>query len=70
MLLWLHQLSNARFVEYFTDDQVLNFRRLINRQLDFKNGDLILHQSPGIGFTFDEAEVKKYSNGQSWVKIQ
>jgi L-alanine-DL-glutamate epimerase-like enolase superfamily enzyme len=75
---WFHDLhaplvastSNARFVEYFTDDQVLNFRRLIDRQLDFKNGDLILHQSPGIGFKFDEVEVKKYSNGQPWVKIQ
>jgi L-alanine-DL-glutamate epimerase-like enolase superfamily enzyme len=75
---WFHDLhaplvaatQNARFVEYFTDDQVLNFRRLINRQLDFKNGDLMLHQSPGLGFSFDEAEVKKYSNGQTWVKIQ
>jgi L-alanine-DL-glutamate epimerase-like enolase superfamily enzyme len=75
---WFHDLHaplvaatpNARFVEYFTDDQVLNFRRLINRQLDFKNGDLILHQSPGLGFQFDEAEIKKYSNGQTWRKIK
>ncbi len=75
---WFHDLHaplvaatpNARFVEYFTDDQVLNFRRLINRQLDFKNGDLMLHQSPGLGFNFDEAEIKKYSNGQTWRKIK
>ena len=54
---WFHDLHaplvaatpNARFVEFFSDDQVLNFRRLINRQLTFKNGDLILHQSPGLG---------------------
>jgi L-alanine-DL-glutamate epimerase-like enolase superfamily enzyme len=75
---WFHDLHaplvaatpNARFVEYFTDDQVLNFRRLINRQLDFKNGDLMLHQSPGLGFNFDEAEIKKYSNGQTWRQIK
>jgi L-alanine-DL-glutamate epimerase-like enolase superfamily enzyme len=75
---WFHDLHaplvaatpNARFVEYFTDDQVLNFRRLINRQLDFKNGDLMLHQSPGLGFHFDEAEIKKYSNGQTWRTIK
>jgi L-alanine-DL-glutamate epimerase-like enolase superfamily enzyme len=75
---WFHDLHaplvaatpNARFVEYFTDDQVLNFRRLINRQLDFNNGDLMLHQTPGLGFHFDEAAVQKYSNGQSWVKIK
>lgn len=75
---WFHDLHaplvaatpNARFVEYFTDDQVLNFRRLINIQLDFKNGDLMLHQTPGLGFQFDEAAIKKYSNGQSWVKIK
>ena len=75
---WFHDLHaplvaatpNARFVEYFTDDQVLNFRRLINRQLDFNNGDLMLHRTPGLGFQFDEAAVQKYSNGQSWVKIK
>ncbi|SMC30621.1 mandelate racemase/muconate lactonizing enzyme family protein [Polynucleobacter kasalickyi] len=75
---WFHDLHaplvaatpNARFVEYFTDDQVLNFRRLISRQLDFNNGDLMLHQTPGLGFHFDEVAIKKYSNGQSWVKIK
>lgn len=75
---WFHDLHaplvaatpNARFVEYFTDDQVLNFRRLVDRQLDFKNGDLILHQTPGLGFSFDENAVQKYCNNQPWVKIQ
>jgi L-alanine-DL-glutamate epimerase-like enolase superfamily enzyme len=75
---WFHDLHaplvaatpNARFVEFFTDDQVLNFRRLINKQLEFANGDLILHTEPGLGFQFDEAAVQKYSQGsQVWTKI-
>jgi len=53
------------------DDQVLNFRRLINKQLKFKDGDLILHTTPGLGFGFDEAAVKKYAIGKStWYQNQ
>ena len=74
---WMHDLHaplvaatpNARFVEFFLDDQVLNFRRLINKQLTFKNGDLILHKTPGLGFEFDEAAVKKYAGQAAWSKI-
>ena len=74
---WMHDLHaplvaatpNARFVEFFLDDQVLNFRRLINKQLSFKNGDLILHKTPGLGFEFDEAAVKKYAGKAAWSKI-
>ena len=74
---WMHDLHaplvaatpNARFVEFFLDDQVLNFRRLINKQLTFKNGDLILHQTPGLGFEFDEAAIKKYAGKTPWTKI-
>jgi L-alanine-DL-glutamate epimerase-like enolase superfamily enzyme len=75
---WFHDLHaplvaatpNARFVEFFVDDQVLNFRRLVDRQLEFKGGDLILHQTPGLGFSFDEAAVRKYS-GQAlpWTEV-
>jgi len=75
---WFHDLHaplvaatpNARFVEFFTDDQVLNFRRLIDKQLSFDKGDLILHQEPGLGFNFDEAAVQKYGTGsQTWTQI-
>ncbi|HLU01151.1 MAG TPA: mandelate racemase/muconate lactonizing enzyme family protein [Advenella sp.] len=59
---WFHDLHaplvastpNARYVEYFWDDQVLNFRRLADRQLAHKDGHVILHQEPGLGFEFDE----------------
>ena len=74
---WFHDLHaplvaatpNARFVEFFLDDQVLNFRRLINKQLAFKNGDLILHQTPGLGFEFDETAIQKYAGKAAWTKI-
>jgi L-alanine-DL-glutamate epimerase-like enolase superfamily enzyme len=66
---WFHDLHahlvaatpNARFVEFFPDDQVLNFRRLINRQLETVRGDLILPTGPGLGFEFDEDAVTKYA---------
>jgi L-alanine-DL-glutamate epimerase-like enolase superfamily enzyme len=66
---WFHDVHaplvaatpNARYVEFFPDDQVLNFRRLIDRQLPHKNGEIILHQTPGLGFSFNEKSVKKYA---------
>ncbi|MBN3802841.1 mandelate racemase/muconate lactonizing enzyme family protein [Paraburkholderia sp. Ac-20336] len=65
---WFHDVHaplvaatpNARYVEFFWDDQVLNFRRLIDRQLEHKEGRVVLHQTPGLGFGFDEKEVAKY----------
>lgn len=65
---WFHDVHaplvaatpNARYVEFFWDDQVLNFRRLVDRQLDHKEGRVVLHQTPGLGFGFDEKEVEKY----------
>lgn len=66
---WLHDLHvhlvaatpNAGFVEYFSDDQVLNFRRLVDSQLTFENGNLVVPTSPGLGFGFDEMAVEKYA---------
>jgi L-alanine-DL-glutamate epimerase-like enolase superfamily enzyme len=66
---WFHDLHahlvastpNARYVELFPDDKVLNFRRLVGRQLVFKDGDIVLPQEPGLGFGFDAAAVKKYA---------
>jgi L-alanine-DL-glutamate epimerase-like enolase superfamily enzyme len=66
---WFHDLHaqlvaatpNARYVEFFPDDQVLNFRRLIDRQLKAEGGMLILPTSPGLGFAFDEKAVARYA---------
>ena len=66
---WFHDLhahlvaatSNARYVEFFPDDQVLNFRRLIDRQLVVERGTLVLPASPGLGFEFDERATARYA---------
>ena len=72
---WFHDVHahlvaatpNARYVEFFPDDQVLNFRRLIDTQLADENGDLILPQTPGLGFEFDARAVSKYALSQREV---
>ncbi len=72
---WFHDVHaplvaatpNARWVEYFWDDQVLNFRRLIDRQLGHEKGRVILHQTPGLGFGFDEKTVQQLAR---WTTIR
>ncbi len=66
---WFHDLHaplvaatpNARYVEFFWDDQVLNFRKLVDRQLEHKDGRVLLRQDPGLGFDFEESVVKRYA---------
>jgi L-alanine-DL-glutamate epimerase-like enolase superfamily enzyme len=66
---WFHDLHvhlvaavpNALFVEYFPDDSVLNFRRLLDRQLGVANGYLQLPPDPGLGFDFDDNQVSRHS---------
>ncbi|MEO8280169.1 MAG: enolase C-terminal domain-like protein, partial [Ideonella sp.] len=70
---WFHDVHaplvaatpNAPYVEFFWDDQVLNFRRLVDRQLEHKNGRVVLHQTPGLGFGFDEKAVLKHGRWSS-----
>jgi L-alanine-DL-glutamate epimerase-like enolase superfamily enzyme len=66
---WFHDLHvhlvaatvGARYVEYFPDDQVLNFRRLVDTQLVCRAGRLLLPQRPGLGFNFDTAALERYA---------
>ena len=77
---WFHDVHaplvaatpNARYVEFFPDDQVLNFRRLVDTQLQHRDGHLILHRAPGLGFGFDEQAVKKYALDQvkPWSEVR
>ncbi len=78
---WFHDLHaqlvaatpNARYVEFFPDDQVLNFRRLINRQLKHRDGKLLLPKTPGLGFDFDEKAVARYTTRQgrgAWTVLR
>jgi L-alanine-DL-glutamate epimerase-like enolase superfamily enzyme len=72
---WFHDVHaplvaatpNARYVEFFWNDQVLNFRRLIDRQLEHRDGRIMLHQTPGLGFNFDEKAVAKYGK---WTVVR
>ncbi len=72
---WFHDLHvhlvaaapNARYVEYFPDDQVLNFKRLVSRQLEMRDGNLLVPTGPGLGFEFDEEAVSRYALGGGWV---
>lgn len=72
---WFHDLHvhlvaaapNTRYVEYFPDDQVLNFKRLVNRQLEMRDGNLLVPTGPGLGFEFDDEAVMRYALGDGWV---
>jgi L-alanine-DL-glutamate epimerase-like enolase superfamily enzyme len=66
---WFHDLHahlvaatpNARYVEFFPDDQVLNFRRLVGTQIEVRDGHIQMSQRPGIGFDFDGAALDRYA---------
>ena len=66
---WFHDLHvhlvasapNGQFVEFFPDDAVLNFRRLVDRQLETRDGRLLLPTGPGLGFAFDEDAVDRHA---------
>ncbi len=66
---WFHDLHvhlvaatpNARFVEFFPDSAVLNFRKLISHQLVAEAGQLVLPDRPGLGFDFLPDAVERFS---------
>jgi len=62
-------IPNCRYVEFFADDQVLNFRRLVDRQLAHKDGNLILPSEPGLGFDFDPKAVQRYAH-EGWIETR
>jgi L-alanine-DL-glutamate epimerase-like enolase superfamily enzyme len=47
---------------------VLNFRRLVDHQLDVQDGELLLPERPGLGFDFDEAAVARFAD-DGWRRI-
>jgi L-alanine-DL-glutamate epimerase-like enolase superfamily enzyme len=73
---WFHDLHvhlvaatpNARYVEFFPDDQVLNFRRLVSRQLDVRDGRLVLPTAPGLGFDLDPDALAAYAPASAWYR--
>lgn len=53
-------VPNGCFVEYFPDDSILPFRRLLDAQLTVRNGAIVLPTTPGLGFGFDPAALDRY----------
>src|SRR5713101_4820034 len=66
---WFHDLHvhlvaatpNARWVEFFPDSEVLNFRELVETQLEVRDGALVVPRNPGLGFKFADAAVERYA---------
>lgn len=66
---WFHDVHahlvaatpNARYVEFFPDDKVLNFRRLVTPQLAFANGMIELPDRPGLGCDFLPEAVERHA---------
>ncbi len=51
---------NATYLEWMPDDHIVNFRRLIDRQLQAEDGKVLLPRDPGLGFRFDDAALAEY----------
>ena len=73
---WFHDLhvhlvaasENGEFIELFPDDSVLNFRHLLDRQLEPEAGMLPLPAGPGLGFNFDPEAVARFGLGD-WQAV-
>ena len=51
---------NATYVEWMPDDHIVNFRRLIDKQLVARDGNLLLPKDPGLGFNFAPDAIERY----------
>ncbi len=66
---WFHDLhvhlvastANATWVEYFPDAQVLNFRELVDTQLELRGGELVVPRTPGLGFRLREDALERFA---------
>lgn len=58
-------LPNVPYSECFTDDKILNFRRLIDNQTEIRNGRLLLPTGSGLGFDFLPQVVSQFAV-ESW----
>ena len=66
---------NATYAEFMPDDHIVNFRRLIDRQLKDSKGHLLLPTEPGLAFNFSADAVAKYGvtyRGESnaWLEVR
>ncbi|ANN77974.1 mandelate racemase/muconate lactonizing enzyme family protein [Bordetella flabilis] len=66
---------NATYAEFMPDAHIVNFRKLIDRQLVAEQGQLLLPTDPGLGFDFDAGAIDRYGvpaagGGQVWQICQ
>jgi len=66
---------NAIYVEFMPDDHIVNFRRLIDVQIEAKDGHLLLPDRPGLGFEFDPAAIELYGiraigSSSPWRRVE
>lgn len=54
-------LPNVPYCECFVDDKIVNFRKLIDTQVELRDGNLVLPKKPGLGFDFLEDMVTEYA---------
>ncbi len=65
---WFHDLHvhlvaaspNGQFIEFFPDSKVFNFREIIDRQLEVRDGGVVLPSEPGLGYRFDEKAIVRF----------
>jgi L-alanine-DL-glutamate epimerase-like enolase superfamily enzyme len=61
-------VPNAPFVEVFTDDSIVNFCRLIDKQPVIERGRVVLPDTPGLGFAFRQDRVADHAV-QPWRTV-
>jgi len=54
-------LPNVPYAECFVDDKIVNFRKLIDTQVELRDGHLLLPQKPGLGFDYLDDAVKEFA---------
>ena len=54
-------LPNVPRCECFTDDRIVNFRKLIDHQIELRGGRLTLPHTPGLGFNFVPDVVSEFA---------
>ena len=66
--------TNASFVEFMPDSTIVNFREIIDHQMELDGGYLVISDRPGLGFGFDPGKIDEFGlpldkNGP-WISIQ
>lgn len=52
-------VPNAMFVEYFSDNRIVNLQTILDRPLELEDGMMVLSSDPGLGFDYDTAAVER-----------